>query len=278
VTVDETRAFLAAYDAVLAQWPVPVRAVDVASAYGTTRVNVCGPEDGHPLVLLHADGATSTVWFANVADLARRHRVFAIDSAGRSRHDGAPFRRLDDLMAWLDAMFVGLDLGRAALVGHSYGGWTALNYALRAPERVRKLALLDPTECFAGLRLTYRLRAVPLFVRPSARRMREFISWETGGIPIDPAWLRVTALEAERPRSRIVMPRRPPAERLAGFAVPTLVVLAENSRSHDIHQVQANARRLLPDVVTTTLAGQTHHTIPTHNAEALNRVLLEFLG
>ncbi|OLB65670.1 MAG: hypothetical protein AUI10_05680 [Actinobacteria bacterium 13_2_20CM_2_72_6] len=49
--------FLAAYDALLRRWPVPVEPVEVPSAYGTTRVNVCGPVDGEPLVLLHGGGA-----------------------------------------------------------------------------------------------------------------------------------------------------------------------------------------------------------------------------
>src|SRR5947209_7960122 len=100
--------FSTAYDAVLAKWPVPVEPVEVGSAYGTTHVNVCGPPDATPLVLLHSGGATSTVWFDNVGDLARDHRVYAVDQindAGRSVPGGRPVRSRDDLMAWLDAVF-----------------------------------------------------------------------------------------------------------------------------------------------------------------------------
>lgn len=273
-----SKDFYAAYDAVLAQWPVPVSPVDVPSAYGTTRVNVCGPADGVPLVLLHGGGATSTVWFANVGELTRTHRVFAVDRGGRSVFDGAPFTTVNDLTAWLSAVFDGLGLESAALCGHSYGGWVALNYALHAPQRVRQLALLDPTECFSGMRLTYRLRAVPLFVRPSPQRLRDFLAWEARGARLDPAWLSVVGLGIERPGPKIVMPRRPADERFAGFSVPTLLVLAGRSRSHNIRRVAANARRLIPHVVTRVLPDATHHTIPTENPEALNRVLLDFLG
>jgi len=271
--------YLAAYDAVLAQWPVPVSPVDVPSAYGTTRVNVCGPADGAPLVLLHGGGATSTVWFANVGDLTRTHRVYAVDRSGRSVLDGAPFRTVDDLMGWLDAVLDGLGLGvGAALCGHSYGGWMALRYALHAPHRVHRLAVLDSTDCFGGMRLTYRLRAVPLLVRPSAQRMRSFLAWETRGARLDPAWLSVMALGVEQPGPRLVLPRRPADERFAGFSVPTLLVLAGRSRSHNIRKVEANARRLVPHIVTAVLPDATHHTIPTENAPALNRVLCDFLG
>lgn len=45
MTADLTR-FLAAHDAVLNQWPVPVDRMDLTSVYGTTRVTACGPVDG----------------------------------------------------------------------------------------------------------------------------------------------------------------------------------------------------------------------------------------
>jgi pimeloyl-ACP methyl ester carboxylesterase len=82
--------FYRAYDALLARWPVPVEPVDVASVYGTTRVNVCGPADGEPLVLLHGGGATSTVWSGVVGELSllaeqsRCHDVRRVDARART--------------------------------------------------------------------------------------------------------------------------------------------------------------------------------------------------
>lgn len=279
-SADAQARYLSAYDAVLERWPVAVQPVDVPSIYGTTRVNVAGSEDGRPLVLLHGGGATSTVWFANVADLGRTHRVYAVDvigSPGRSVHDGQPITTLDDLMAWLDALLRNLGLDRADLCGHSYGGWLALSYALRSPERVSKLALIDPTLCFAGMRLGYRLRAVPMLLRPTAERVRGFIRAETDGIEVDPAWLNLMALGfVDFPSSKIVMPRRPEAECLRASKVPTLLLLAEKSRSHDIGRVARNARRLMPGVVTVILPGATHHSVPTENPARLNRELVDF--
>jgi pimeloyl-ACP methyl ester carboxylesterase len=43
----------------------------------------------------------------------------------------------------------GLGVELPELVGHSYGAWIALTYALQRPARVGKLTLLDPTMCFA---------------------------------------------------------------------------------------------------------------------------------
>jgi pimeloyl-ACP methyl ester carboxylesterase len=273
--------YFAAYDAVLAQWPVAVEAVELRSPYGTTHVNVCGPRDGEPLILLHGGGATSTVWFAVVERLSETHRVYAVDTigdAGRSVADGRPVRTPADLMDWLDGLFGGLGLDAADLCGHSYGGWLAISYAMHAPHRVRRLALLDPTDCFTGLRLGYRLHAVPVFARPGAERMRAFIRWETGGMAVDPAWLRLMCLSLEFPRSKIVMPRRPASERLRGSAVPALLLLAERSRAHDIRGVAAEARRLMPHVVTAVLAGASHHSVPSEDSGQVGRALEDFLG
>jgi pimeloyl-ACP methyl ester carboxylesterase len=281
-TVDRETAFFAAYDAVLDQWPVSHRAVDIPSPYGTTRVNACGPEDGTPLVLLPGGGATSTVWFANVAALSRAHRVYAVDlmgDAGRSVHDGRPITVLDDLMDWLDGVFGHLGLDSADLLGHSYGGSIALHYALRSPQRVRRLVLLDPNQCFTGMKAGYLLHALPLLVRPTAERMRALIAWETGGAPVDPAWLKLVCLgAADFPRSKVVVGRRPGAERLRGCTVPTLVLLAGDSRVHDIRRVSANAREAMPEVTTAVLPGVSHHAMPTGKSTQLDRHVVEFLS
>lgn len=273
--------FLDAYDVLLARWPVPVEPMDVPSAYGTTRVQVCGPDRGTPLVLLHGGGATSTVWFANIEALSRDRRVYALDQindAGRSVHDGRPLTDRTDLTAWLHAVLAELGLKRIHLAGHSYGSWLALNYALDRPDQTARLALLDPTMCFGGMRLSYRLHAVPLFVRPSAGRMRAFLDWETRGAALDPGWRQVMELAATEPRSKIVMPSRPPAARLRACTVPTLVLLAGRSRSNHVRRNARTARRLLSDVEVRVLPDVSHHMIPTEHADELNQALTTFLA
>jgi pimeloyl-ACP methyl ester carboxylesterase len=273
--------FFAAYDEVLAGWPVPHEAIDVPGEFGTTRVNACGPPGAAPLVLLPGGGATSTVWFANVADLSREYRVFAVDTitdAGRSVPDGRPITRPAHLMTWLDGLLTYLRIGTAHLAGHSYGGWLALSYALHAPQRVERLALLDPTRCFAGLRPAYVRHALPSLVRPSEARMRSLIHWETGGLDEDlnPAWLRLMALGAVAHPPSTAVTGRIDRYRLAASATPTSVLLAGGSRAHDIAAVERNARRRMPAARVTVLPSATHHTLPMWPAPRLNATLLDF--
>ncbi|MEY9944779.1 alpha/beta fold hydrolase [Kitasatospora sp. GAS1066B] len=273
--------FLAAYDALLARWPVPSQTRLLTSRFGSTHITACGPADAPPLLLLHGGGTTAAVWFANAAALSRTHRLYAVDrigEAGRSLRGDHPPRTPAELFGWLDTVLDGLGLtAPAAVLGHSYGAWLALGYALRAPERVSRLVLLDPTQCFAGYRPGYLLHALPMLLRPTAARARAFLAWETAGAPIDPAFLDLYGLAAELPDSRPVVGKRPTATQLRGFTTPTLVLLAADSRPHHPRRVDTAARRLLPGVETVIIPGVSHHGLPFQRAEQVNTAALAFL-
>ncbi|MEU3570652.1 alpha/beta hydrolase [Kitasatospora sp. NPDC036755] len=284
-TTPSLTPFLTAYDALLARWPVPVEALTVRTAHGTTRINACGPADGRPLVLLHGGGATSTMWFANARALTEAgHRVLAVDligDPGRSVHDGTPLHGVPGLLGWLDAVLDELDIREADFCGHSYGGWIALEYALHAPARVGRLALLDPTQCFAGYRPHYLLRAVPLFLpHRTPARARTFLDWENGGTsPLDPDWRELYALGyADFPASPVVTGPRPTPERLRTLTAPVLTLLAAQTRAHDPHHVARTARRLLPGAEAAILPGASHHDFPMAAAPDLNPRLTTFLA
>jgi len=56
----------------------------------------------------------------------------------------APLTPPESCAAWLDEVLGQLGDRPAHLVGFSYGGWVAMNQAIRAPARVASLTLLDP--------------------------------------------------------------------------------------------------------------------------------------
>ena len=271
-------AFDRAYDELRARWPDPAGTRDVDTPYGPTRVYVHGPADGSPLVLLPGGSATGLVWYANAPALGRRYRVHAVDllgDAGRTERRGVPLKGADALTAWLDALLDGLGLTRTHLCGHSYGAWLAARYALHAPRRVDRLALVDPTQVFAGFRPGYLLRALPSMIRPSEARARAFLAWETGGRPLDETWQRVYALADTVPGRKLIAGGRP---RAAGLRMPVLVLLAEHSRTHDAAKVAEKARGVLPRAEVTMLPGATHHSLPLAGPEKLDEHLIHFLG
>jgi pimeloyl-ACP methyl ester carboxylesterase len=286
--------FLAAYDKVMAKWPAEREAVTVPTPFGTAYVNACGPRDGRPLLLLPGGGgATSASWYAQAAALAETHRVYAVDlvgAPGRSTPaaDRHP-RTVADLAAWLDAVLDGLGVRRADVGGHSYGAWLALRYALSAPGRVRRLFLLDPTQCFAGYKAAYLLHALPMLLRPSPRRVRAFLEWETGGAALDPDWLRLQEAAAGFPSARPVTGPRPARDALRALDMPVLLLLAGSSRTlpHSrlrssggtpiTYSVASRASELLTHGEVDVVPDVSHHALPQAAPPELTRRLSDFL-
>ena len=101
-----------------------------------------------PVVLLHGYGDTADCWRRVLPALQRDRRVIAIDTPPFGRSSGPPPAQAESLVEcyqeFFPALFDELDIGRAALVGHSMGGAMALTFALEAPERVERLALIAP--------------------------------------------------------------------------------------------------------------------------------------
>jgi pimeloyl-ACP methyl ester carboxylesterase len=270
-----------AYQALIDAWPCPVIAETVPTDYGATHVLMCGDESGPVLLFLPGGGATAAVWSAVAAPLASHYRVLAVDpigQPGRSIRGQWPVDDLASLNDWLDRLVDALAIDRLTLVGHSYGAWMALRYGMHAPRRVDGLVLVDPTDCFIPMRTLYRLRAVPLFARPSASRLRRFLAWETRGKPLSPSWLSVAALGADLGRPAIVAPRCPSPNDLAHLNVPTLVIAAGRSQAHHPAKMLRRVGERLPGASQAVVPGATHHTLPTEDADQVVAAIQTFLG
>jgi pimeloyl-ACP methyl ester carboxylesterase len=97
---------------------------------------------GKPVVFLH--GMFGQEWGGFLDDLAAVRKVYAPAHAGSV--DLADLETLDglwDLLLYYDDLFAALGLGRLDLVGHSFGGMVAAEYAATYPDRIGKLVLID---------------------------------------------------------------------------------------------------------------------------------------
>jgi pimeloyl-ACP methyl ester carboxylesterase len=137
--------FMAAYERAFALWPQPCEELDIETATATTRVHGYRPQAGRePVVLLSAFNAAS--WYPQVAALAKDGPVYGIDLPGDANPSVARALMTPpaSCAAWLDQLLAQLSDRPAHLVGFSYGGWMAMNQAIRAPGRVASITLLDP--------------------------------------------------------------------------------------------------------------------------------------
>jgi esterase len=102
--------------------------------------------EGAPILCIHGGGSTALMWADAVEELARLGRVIAYDRRGCARSERPePYERTTvaeqaaDAAALLDA----LADAPAVVIGRSYGGAVAVDVALRHPDRVRALVLLE---------------------------------------------------------------------------------------------------------------------------------------
>jgi pimeloyl-ACP methyl ester carboxylesterase len=138
-----------------------------------------------PVVLLiHSGGFTSRQWRRLADLLAAHYRVLAPDLLGYGTRgawpDGEPFhfrQDVDLLESLLEA-----EGAPAHLVGHSYGGFLALQLALRRPDLVRSIAAYDPV-AFGVLDETTDADVLGALTRVKR-------TWEPRDKGVDEEWLR----------------------------------------------------------------------------------------
>jgi proline iminopeptidase len=100
---------------------------------------------GDPLLLMHGGPGLDHVSLTPFRKLADRHTVVLYDHRCNGRSTGVPVTSMtwENLTADADELRKELGFDRWAVLGHSFGGHVALEYALRYPERVSHLVLLD---------------------------------------------------------------------------------------------------------------------------------------
>jgi pimeloyl-ACP methyl ester carboxylesterase len=106
---------------------------------------ICG--QGQPIMLLHAGGSSSTQWPKVADQLAANHRIIAPDLLGFGATGSWPVAGglTHDLQADLVAEVMRSENSAALdIVGHSYGGATAIRLLLGRPQLVRSLVLIEP--------------------------------------------------------------------------------------------------------------------------------------
>ena len=100
---------------------------------------------GSPLLVVHGGpGASHDYFLPYLMPLARTHRVVFIDERGSGRSqklEDAKLYTVENMVEDAEAVRRALNLGKVALLGHSYGGVVAQAYAFKYPASLSKLLL-----------------------------------------------------------------------------------------------------------------------------------------
>lgn len=120
--------------------------------------------EGPPVLLVHGFLYSSFEWAPVMAQIGAAHRALAVDlfGWGYSERDE---RRLYDYVLYANQLLElmdALEIERAALIGQSMGGGTAIRFAVEHPDRVERLVLVDAASLPNPTPLVGRIFALPM--------------------------------------------------------------------------------------------------------------------
>jgi pimeloyl-ACP methyl ester carboxylesterase len=247
-----------------------------------TEVEISG--HGPPLVYLHGPwGLGPDRSF--VARLAGGNTVYAPKFPGTSHGDHEAVHALDnwlDLVVYHGELFDRLELAAPALVGHSFGGLVAAEYAAAAPKSVGRLTLIDPVGLWRDdlpvknwMLLSIDARRRALFADPEGEAAQRFFH-----VPSDPAE-RVDTLAkfvwAQACTGKFVWPiaDRGFKNRIHRVAAPTLIVWGKADGIIDSAYAQEFAKSISRSRV--ALVDNAGHLPHLEKSEVVAEALRDFL-
>ncbi|MEQ8696745.1 MAG: alpha/beta fold hydrolase [Bauldia litoralis] len=106
---------------------------------------------GAPVVFIHGGGTSHETWEQQTGALFERFHTVAYDLRGHGASDKpAHGHTFDGLVEDLEALLAHLGLDRVALVCHAIGGYVGMKFALKRPEALSGLVLVDSSARFLG--------------------------------------------------------------------------------------------------------------------------------
>jgi len=101
---------------------------------------------GNTIVLLHGFLENSNMWLPFIPDFSKKNRVICIDLLGHGKTGCLGYIHSMELMA--EAVLAVLDhlkIEKSCFIGHSMGGYVALAFAEKNPNRINGLCLMNST-------------------------------------------------------------------------------------------------------------------------------------
>jgi pimeloyl-ACP methyl ester carboxylesterase len=266
-------------------------------ALGATHCELAGPESGPWVLLLHGGTVPMWCWDGIAAALqAAGFRTLRYDMYGKggsampppsvhALYDRAFFQRqLRDVLAAVGAP------EKLHVVGFSFGGVTAANFALAHPEKVHSLSLIAPAYHSARTNTLVQVARLPLIGRSLVKRLvlgkgaqRAALLWQghhqaqrygelfaqqvvqEGFVPAIAAFLRSDALDSYASTFAALGQRRQAA------------LLIYGSRDEDVPSTDMQElRQLMPDVTYQELPGISHG-VPFQASQLVAAPLIDYM-
>ena len=276
--------FLSAYDEVAKAWPVESESKMINTSYGNTYVRINGSVDAPPLVLLHGMNSNSLMWLPNIENLSKNYRTYAIDDINGNGRSMATktINDINDFNNWLDELFHALKLDNGInLVGMSYGGWQASQYALKFPNKINKLVLLAPAATILKVSSMFTIRAI-LSLIPMRYFLKSLMYWVMAdSVKKDEKAMEKT-VNFMYLASKCFKTRQTPAPtvlndtELKNMEMPVLYMVGENEKIYSATEAVNRIKSVAPQIKTEIIPNA-GHDLTSVQSKMIDHKVLEFL-
>ena len=251
-TKEGENLYLDAYAKALTLWPVKYEEKDIKTSFGKGHVIISGTERGSPLVLLHGMNASSTMWYANIKELSRDHRVYAIDyiaEPGKSvLHKN--IKTKEDLIKFYTEVLEGLGLKKFDVIGASRGGWIGMQLVLESKFDIGKIVLLSPAQTFTMVKPKPKVLSNALFtLAPNRAKLKSTLKDMSSDIRrLDKLWVEQYFICLENMKTDLAFLKMDiySDSELRSVKIPVLLLIGDHDIINNKESIQ-RAKSALPD-------------------------------
>jgi len=273
--------FYSAYDSLLLKYQIHYTDHWIETNLGTCHLIETGNKEAPPVLLLPAAGCSAAGWYANLNEIGKHNRVFALDipgDAGKStlKQEITP-HSIEEYNTMLISILEKLDIREVTLIGHSIGGFLATGFTISHAERVKKLVLVSPVATHINIKWYFKI-LLQMGGKPGkgpdaekTLRMQAHKSFEP-----EPLFVNVMQCVRDYCQVKLLFPYVYSKDELSGINVPIFMIIGN-------HEVLCNYKRSIKKAkkkfenIDVFVINETGHTPNMEKAEAFNKILIQLL-
>jgi pimeloyl-ACP methyl ester carboxylesterase len=267
------------YDSIIESIGIQFEERYLSTRAGRTHVLISGQIEKPPVILIHAFYATAASWYQNLKILSENYRVYAVDIIGDPNKSEPikPIRKLSDFVDWFDDLMTELKLECADFIGNSVGAFHIMNYALHAPQKVKRMILIGPAATFRQI-MPFYLNTFPGGMTGNSFLVRHAVKWIESSVPFESEFYKLFYFTLKYGKSaNQVFPKVLNDEELSRIKSPTLLIYGEREVIYDIDKSIIRAKKHIKDIKIHIIPNANHLTAAS-NAKETNDSIIEFLG
>ena len=239
--------------------------------------------NGDPLVVIHGGGGGAGAWKKNMAALSRDYTIYVPDLPGfgySQEIEGDYY--IPEFVNFVEEFADSVGLESFYLMGHSLGGGIALTYALKFPDKVKKLVLVN--SMFLGKEIAFWVRFLSMptlcrYLGAATLAVLRGVKWTADSFFAPLEFVSPVSRTSIHLGSKITTLKEQTtvlAHRLSEIMVPTLVIWGAKDPILPVKQAYA-AAELIPDCQVKVFEKGGHSVYRQKIAE-FSHLLIAFLG